>query len=151
MKKQAKGPKFRVGQVVAIRNGYMNEGVYGKVETVSPGKDALEYCLSPGGRLAVEFALRPLSARESRNEPSSRLLQADLAFIFLRDRLEEIAQIIERVDQRCTAADGPVAQTKDEITAAEIKRIYELAAKNRHRTALGLSGVAGPSRGRKTR
>jgi hypothetical protein len=43
------------------------------------------------------------------------------------DRLYEIAEIIEAVDQRCMAADGAVAFTRDEITTAEIRRIYELA------------------------
>lgn len=66
-------------------------------------------------------------------DPVRRLLQADLAFIVLRDRLEEIALIIEAVDRRCAIADGPVAQTKDEITPAELRKIYTLAAKNRRR------------------
>lgn len=43
------------------------------------------------------------------------------------ERLAEIAQIIERVDQRCMAADGPVTPTLREMTQAEISRIYALA------------------------
>lgn len=45
----------------------------------------------------------------------------------LRERLLEIAAIIEEVDRRCEAADGPVTRTKDEITDLEILRIYKLA------------------------
>lgn len=43
-------------------------------------------------------------------------------------RLELIAAIIEGVDQRCSANDGPVSTTKEEITAAEIIEIYRLAS-----------------------
>ncbi len=42
-------------------------------------------------------------------------------------RLAEIAEIIEAVDQRCMAADGPVTPTLREMQQREISRIYELA------------------------
>lgn len=42
-------------------------------------------------------------------------------------RLAEIALIIEGVDIRCMAADGPVTPTLQEMTQVEISRIYELA------------------------
>lgn len=42
-------------------------------------------------------------------------------------RLERIAEIIELVDQRAAAADGPVTPTKDEITTQELIQIYRLA------------------------
>lgn len=42
-------------------------------------------------------------------------------------RLEKIAAIIEQVDNRCMAADGPVTPTNEEITLEELKQIYELA------------------------
>lgn len=42
-------------------------------------------------------------------------------------RLAEIAKIIEAVDHRCMAADGPVTPTNQEITLKEIQRIYALA------------------------
>ena len=42
-------------------------------------------------------------------------------------RLDRIAKIIEAVDNRCMAADGAVTETKDEITAREIKEIYDIA------------------------
>jgi hypothetical protein len=42
-------------------------------------------------------------------------------------RLRAIAQILEDVDNRCMAVDGPVDQTRDEITDEEYRRIYVLA------------------------
>jgi len=44
-----------------------------------------------------------------------------------RDRLKRIAEIIEHVDNRCMAADGPVTKTLDEMTQQEISEIYSLA------------------------
>lgn len=44
------------------------------------------------------------------------------------DRLREIAAIIEQVDVRCAASDGPVVPTIVEIRQAEIGRIYALAS-----------------------
>jgi hypothetical protein len=45
--------------------------------------------------------------------------------------LPTIAQIIEEVDARCMAADGPCSETKDEITGKELKRIYRMAVRHR--------------------
>lgn len=42
-------------------------------------------------------------------------------------RLEKIAEIIERVDNRCAAVDGPVTPTREEITGRELIEIYKLA------------------------
>lgn len=42
-------------------------------------------------------------------------------------RLAEIAEIIEAVDRRCSAVDGPVSDTRAEMTAAEMRKIYQLA------------------------
>ena len=47
-----------------------------------------------------------------------------------KERLNMIAEILEWVDNRCMAVDGPVTLTKDEITTEELKTIYRLA-KNR--------------------
>ena len=44
-----------------------------------------------------------------------------------KERLRRIAQIIEAVDDRCTAADGPPTPTHKEITLAEVRKIYRLA------------------------
>lgn len=46
----------------------------------------------------------------------------------LERRLQRIASIIEQVDVRCMAADGPVTPTLSEMTQAEISEIYGLAA-----------------------
>jgi len=43
------------------------------------------------------------------------------------ERLNRIAQIIEGVDNRCMAVDGPVRSTLQEMTQAEISEIYALA------------------------
>jgi hypothetical protein len=42
-------------------------------------------------------------------------------------RLQLIAEIIEAVDDRCLAVDGPVTPTLDEMTPKEIRKIYRLA------------------------
>lgn len=44
------------------------------------------------------------------------------------ERLKRIAEIIEGVDHRCMAADGPVTPTLDEMTQKEISEIYKLAS-----------------------
>ena len=43
------------------------------------------------------------------------------------DRLKKIANIIEGVDERCMAADGPVTPTLEEMTQEELSKIYKLA------------------------
>ncbi len=45
----------------------------------------------------------------------------------------EIAYIIEHVDQRCAAVDGPVTPTLKEMTQQEISRIYQLASEGSER------------------
>ena len=45
-----------------------------------------------------------------------------------RQRLARIRQIIEDVDNRCMAADGPVTPTLQEMRQKEITEIYRLAA-----------------------
>lgn len=46
----------------------------------------------------------------------------------LQGRLAEIAAILERVENRCQAVDGPVSRPKEEITVQEYRRIYLLAS-----------------------
>jgi hypothetical protein len=46
----------------------------------------------------------------------------------LRERLRRIARIIEGVDNRCMAADGPVTPTLQEMRQDEIQEIYDLAS-----------------------
>ena len=45
----------------------------------------------------------------------------------LQKRLGSIARIIESVDNRAMAADGPVTKTRLEMTDDEMRRIYALA------------------------
>lgn len=57
-------------------------------------------------------------------------MKADAMVATMNDgiaRLARIAHIIEQVDQRCMAADGPVTPTLKEMTQAEISEIYALA------------------------
>lgn len=42
-------------------------------------------------------------------------------------RLAAIKTIIEAVDSRCMAVDGPVPATLDEMSQAEISEVYRLA------------------------
>ena len=44
------------------------------------------------------------------------------------ERLKRIAEIIEAVDNRCMAVDGPVTPTLQEMTQSEISEIYKLAS-----------------------
>lgn len=43
------------------------------------------------------------------------------------NRLKEIHGIIDVVEQRCLAADGPVTKTHNEITDEELREIYKLS------------------------
>lgn len=45
-----------------------------------------------------------------------------------KKRLMRIAEIIEIVDNRCMAADGPVTPTLKEMQQSEISEIYALAS-----------------------
>jgi len=49
-------------------------------------------------------------------------------------RLKKIAQIIEAVDNRCMTADGPVTETRFEMTTAEMRQIYKLATGTKMRS-----------------
>lgn len=42
-------------------------------------------------------------------------------------RLKRIAEIIDLVEQRCLIVDGPVANTRHEMTDQELRMIYEIA------------------------
>ena len=51
-------------------------------------------------------------------------------------RLQRIATIIENVDQRAMAADGPVTPTIHEMTQRELSHIYRLAVGSSNRPHL---------------
>ena len=59
-------------------------------------------------------------------------LERDLANVMqenrrMKNRLLQIHGVIDVVEQRCLAADGPVTKTHDEITDNELRRIYKLS------------------------
>lgn len=58
------------------------------------------------------------------------------------ERLARIAEIIETVDGRCMAADGPVTPTHREISAGEILNIYLLATAVPEKFKLRARGAA---------
>jgi transcription antitermination factor NusG len=65
VRERKRKPKFQIGRVVSIRKGYMHEGFCGRVISVRPAKDGLEYMISwLPSRWAIEFALRNLTKRE---------------------------------------------------------------------------------------
>jgi hypothetical protein len=45
----------------------------------------------------------------------------------LRARLQAIKEIIDGVESRCMAVDGPVTNTRREMSDVELQRIYRLA------------------------
>lgn len=51
-------------------------------------------------------------------------------------RLDGIAEIIENVDDRCMAHDGPVGDTREEMTREEMREIYRSAKVNRKKILL---------------
>jgi hypothetical protein len=83
-------------------------------------KDWFEHCggeantceLSPEECLA-EFILAALVKRDAK---LSNL-----------ERLRRIAEIIEEVDRRCMAYDGPVGNTREEMRDDEMREIYKLS------------------------
>jgi hypothetical protein len=50
-------------------------------------------------------------------------------------RLKEIAELIERVDDRCLAVDGPVAEFHEMVEQVEFRRLYLLAKGDRRACA----------------
>jgi hypothetical protein len=60
-------------------------------------------------------------------EPEQRELDRAYLLGDYKQRLNRIAEIIEFVDHRCQAVDGPVTKTRHEITDDELREIYKLA------------------------
>jgi hypothetical protein len=59
-----------------------------------------------------------------------KLVKSFMNRILLSDAyLEKIINILETVDQRRAAVDGPVTPANQEITASELRKIYLLAKK----------------------
>ena len=55
------------------------------------------------------------------------LIEATDEVAMLRARLHSIKEIIDMVENRCMAADGPVTNTRHEMSDEELRRIYRLA------------------------
>lgn len=58
---------------------------------------------------------------------SKEEIKMGLAVIEARERLDKIREVIERVENRCMAADGPVTNTRYEMADEELREIYRLS------------------------
>ncbi len=61
------------------------------------------------------------------NKLEKMLIKATDEQAMLRARLYSIKEIIDGVENRCMAVDGPVTNTRDEMSDEELRRIYRLA------------------------
>ena len=91
-------------------------------------------CYHPSGFDCEAARKRAVTILPTPTTPPVTLSEARLLLLALTARIAEveaerarIAQIIESVDQRCMAHEGPVARTLDEMTQKEISAIYALA------------------------
>lgn len=87
------------------------------VKTVSHG---CAECRFYQGRLEALNKVREAMRAERRAPVDARTAR-------LRRAMDRIAEIIEAVDNRAMAADGPVTPTLEEMTQAEMTEIYKLA------------------------
>lgn len=84
-------------------------------------------------KIATENDLKPHDVEEPQGitliaERDDIVLPAKLAPTSWAElKLRQVREIIEAVDNRCAAADGAVTPTLQEMTQAEISRIYKLA------------------------
>ncbi len=63
----------------------------------------------------------------SRAKLETLLIEAADEQGMLRARLQAIKEIIGGVENRCMATDGPVTNTRHEMSDVELQRIYRLA------------------------
>lgn len=84
-------------------------------------------CGCPAGTFKVDERTPKKGKKPKKTGMSNFEIYAGLKVIALQKQLDEIASIIERVDLRCMAADGPVTKTQLEITTEEFREIYQLA------------------------
>lgn len=54
-------------------------------------------------------------------------IRMQIAIADVKDALLGIQRVIESVEARCMAVDGPVTPTHQEITDSELRQIYRLA------------------------
>lgn len=81
----------------------------------------------------ISFSARADGWPERAGERGDRGMITGVATLSLRamsaaERLEEIATIMDAVDNRCMAADGDVGRFQDEVMDAELRRMYVLAS-----------------------
>lgn len=74
-----------------------------------------------------ETMVQRVEALEAEIDRLDKILSLSLHDGELRQRLVKIGAIIEAVDNRCMAADGPVSSTLKEMHQSEISEIYALA------------------------
>lgn len=98
---------------VSIRNGASAETVLDYVERAKRHLSAANEQMN--GNPDVVLAARSPAPEGAEADPAAG------------ERLAEIARIIEDVDNRCLAADGPVTKTRHEMTDDEMRAIYALA------------------------
>ncbi len=82
--------------------------------------------VDPDGETACDWVDGITWCEDRINESDIVYVRADLTNT--SEKLKRIAGIIERVDNRCMAADGPVTPTLQEMTQSEISEIYKLAS-----------------------
>lgn len=78
-------------------------------------------------RLVADSFQLFMKTKSTYQEPEQR--EIDRAYLLgdYKNRLEQIAGILDSVDRRCMAVDGPVTATRHEITDDELRQIYLLA------------------------
>lgn len=85
-------------------------------------------------RLSESILSQEASGRPQESAPmSGRDILATASVRELRMYLDGIKEIIENVDQRAMATDGPVTPTLQEMTQAEMSEIYESAVNGSNR------------------
>lgn len=121
-------------------DGTLDEVVaYGAVhlEQMDTGSWALVIDGFDGQRLRVPIYGRgkvaAFAERDGAPDPQSQALNRLEQYVRDVDdaRLAQIAAILEAVDGRCAAADGPVTKTRHEMTDDELREIYRLATGKR--------------------
>lgn len=101
--------------------------LWGRVKDVTP---ATEYRPAIKAGLSAILGIMDRIQQATKKSRQNEIMMA-LQAVDAKDRLKRIAEIIEIVDDRCTAADGPVTKTQLEITTEEFREIYKLASQEK--------------------
>ncbi|KKM75044.1 hypothetical protein LCGC14_1394230 [marine sediment metagenome] len=89
------------------------------------GAESIYLQVDPEGESACDHIEGVTWCEDRINETDIEYVRVDL--VDESKKLKRIAGIIERVDNRCMAADGPVTPTLQEMTQTEMSEIYKLA------------------------